>query len=112
MDGAKIYGVDKFSQDNYNKFNNPEMEFSFNAKEFAQSDFTAPEKTPVKAGSLLHKVAQANAGTGINKSYCSECPAPTAGPGPWNSGNRGFLIGTAIDHLLYHHKDKDKKDKK
>lgn len=87
-------------------------QFSFNAKEFAQSDFKAPEKEPTTVGSVVNNIGKANAGTGIDKSYCSECPRPEAGPGPWNEGNRGFLIGTAIDHLLYHHKDKDRKNKK
>jgi len=110
--GAKIYGVDKFTQDSYNQYNYPEMEqFSFNAKEFAQDNFKAPEKEPTTVGSVVNHVGKANAGTGIDKSYCSECPRPEAGPGPWNEGNRGFLIGVAIDHLLYHRKDKDKEKK-
>ncbi|WP_374463966.1 hypothetical protein [Chryseobacterium sp.] len=81
-DGAKIYGVDKTSQNNYNQYNYPEMEqFSFNAKEFAQQDFKAPEKEPTTVGSVTNKVAQAISGTGAEK-YCSECPPSTAGPGP------------------------------
>ncbi|MFC3757891.1 DUF6443 domain-containing protein [Chryseobacterium tructae] len=112
-DGAKIYGVDKASQDNYNQYNYPEMgQFSFNAKEFTQDNFKAPEKEPTTAKSITKDVGSAISGTGMNNGYCSECPRPEAGPGPSNPGYNGFRMSVAIDHLLHHHKDEDRKNKK
>lgn len=117
-DNAKIYGVDKFSQDNYNTYNYPNMEFDFNAKDFVQEDFrekfTAPESGVSK---VINGVGGATSGSGIAP-YCSECPPATAGPapigavdGPSNkSAYDGYRMGVALNHLLWHNKKSDNKD--
>jgi uncharacterized protein RhaS with RHS repeats len=116
--GAKVYGVDKFAQDSYNQYNFPEIgQFSFNAKEFAQDSFKAPEAEPTTVGSVVNKIGQGISGTGMDNSYCSQCPGPTAGPGPIQAAENksaydGYRMGVALNHLLWHNKKKDSSESK
>ncbi|BEV03440.1 RHS repeat-associated core domain-containing protein [Chryseobacterium gambrini] len=119
--GTKIYGVDKFYQDSYNKFNYPEMEFSFNAKEFVQDnfkeEFNAPEST---ASTIINDIKSGTSGSGIAP-YCSQYPPSTAGPGAIPTGSLngenvsaydGYRMGVALNHLLWHNKETDNDKKK
>jgi RHS repeat-associated protein len=121
-DGAKIYDVDKLSQDNYNKYNNPEMEFSADAKELAQDSFKGEFKSPESTASkVVNGVVGATSGSGVVVApNCSQCPPSTAGPGPVGTvpgpSNKaaydGYKMGIALNHLLWHDKKTDNNEKK
>ncbi|WP_034690050.1 RHS repeat-associated core domain-containing protein, partial [Chryseobacterium hispalense] len=119
--GGRIYGVDKFSQDNYNEYNYPSMEFYSNAKEFAQDSYKGEFKSPESTVSKVkNDIINATSGSGVSAApNCSQCPPSTAGPAPVGTvpgppskaAYDAYKMGVIINHLLWHDKKSNNEKK-